>query len=535
MSGATDLQQLLTGLTQLARHRPDVALRQAEALLGQFPRLVPVRCLAAHLARRSGDLDGAQRHLEAALAEDPEAAPALAEKGVLAAARSDYVEAARCFRWLIGHGHRNADLLFNLALAEEQLGRFDRAVDAYRDALAADPDNSPAVRARLGGALAASGDDKGARIELGAALAQDPECLEALTGLGMLALAAGDMEDAVRLFRQCVALRPDFAEAWQQLLESRKLADGQDPDLEAARALLARHDLPPESRERLGFAVGKACDDLGLYDEAFEHFREANALKRRRLPAFDRDAWTAECARRLESAEDDRGRRARRHPVTIVPIFIVGMPRSGTTLVDQILTSHPEVAGVGELPFFDRDGRPEDEALRADYLGHLSATGARAVTNKYPANFRHLPLIRRVFPEARVVHVVRDPIDTCLSIYFQDFPTGNFYANDFSDIASYYHGYEALTDAWAGRGSGTFEVRYESLLADLEGTSRRLLAYCGLTWASECLEFHKNPRPVTTLSRWQVRQPIFSTSVGRWRHYRAHLGPLFEALGIAPD
>lgn len=534
MSGAADLQQIVTGLTRMARTRPDMALRQARSLLEQFPRLVPVQCLAANLARHAGDLEGAERHLEAALAEDPEAPPALAEKGVLAATRNDYTEAARCFRRLIEGGHRRPDLLFNLALAEEHLGHYERAAEVYRETLAATPDGDPEIRARLGGVLAATGNLDAARAELEAVLAADPDCIEALVALGMTELGAGRMDEAIRHFRACIERQPECAEAWQQVLESRRLEDPADPDLESVRSLLARQDLPPASRERLGFALGKACDDLGLYDEAFEHVREANDLKRQRLPAFDRDAWASECARRLEGAlQPEEPRRARR-PVTAVPIFIIGMPRSGTTLVDQILTSHPEVAGVGELAFFE--SRVDDEeGLRTAYLERLGATGARYVTNKFPGNFRHLPLIRRLFPEARIVHAVRDPVDTCLSIYFQDFPTGNFYANDFADIAAYWQGYRTLTEAWLGPGSGVFTARYEALTGDLEATARRLLAYCGLSWSADCLDFHRNPAPVTTLSRWQVRQPIFARSAGRWRNYEAHLEPLIEALGVPTD
>lgn len=535
MPHAPNLKELVIGLTRLAGTQPDIALRQIESLLAQSPRLVPARCLAARLSRQAGHYDAALEHLDAALAEDPDAIPAIAEKGALAATRSDYVEAARCFRKLTDLGHRHHDVFFNLALAEEKLGRFDNAIDAFRDCLAAGPSDGPAVRARLGGALAASGRDAEARVELEAARREDPDCLEALTGLAMLELAAGHMERAIGLFRDCVNRRPDLAEAWQQILESRKLTDPGDADLQAVRALLARPDLPNESRERLSYAMGKACDDLGLYDEAFGHIREANRLKRARLPAFDAAGWAAECSARLGEAETLPRTGSRRRRVSIVPIFIFGMPRSGTTLVDQILTSHPQIAGVGELPFLDARAERDDEALRNDYLAQLAATGARAVTNKFPGNFRHLPRIRRLFPEARLIHVIRDPLDTCLSIFFQDFPVGNTYANDLEDIAAYYRGYRSLVEAWAGRGSGVFEARYESLTADPEGASRRLLAYCGLNWAPECLEFYDNPRPVATLSRWQVRQPIFSGSTERWRHYEAHLGPLIEALGISPD
>ncbi len=534
MTGTADLRQIVAGLTRLARTRPDVALAQAEAMLGQFPRLVPVRCLAANLARRSGNLDRAGTHLEAALAEDPDAAPALAEMGALASTRGEYANAAGLYRRMIDAGHRQPDLWFNLALAEEHRGHFEAAANAYREALAAGAPNAAEVHARFGGVLTAVGNDEAARDEFDAALREDEECLPAILGLGMADLTAGRFEDAARRFRRCVEIRPDCAEAWKQILESRKLTDPGDSDLAIVRALFARPDLPRDARELLGFALGKACDDLGLYDEAFEYYRQANELKRRRLPPFDRAGLERQTADLLKMAWPAATPR-RRRSLTLTPVFIVGMPRSGTTLVDQILTGHPDAEGVGELAFFDAGGPGDDDELRSAYLERLGYAGARVVTNKYPANLRHLPQIRRLFPEARIIHVVRDPLDTCLSIFFQDFPVGNLYANDLEDIAAYYLSYRTLATAWAGRGSGVLEVRYEALLEDLEGVSHRLLAYCGLGWHTGCLDFATNPRPVTTLSRWQVRQPIHTASVTRWRHYRNHLEPLIRALAVKAD
>jgi len=454
--------------------------------------------------------------------------------GALASTRGEFGQAIDFYRRLIDAGHRQPDLWFNLALAEERRGRFEEAALGYREALEAGAPNTAEVHARLGGVLAAMGSDEAARIEFDTALAEDEDCVEAILGLGMADVIEGRFEDALQRFRRCVERRPDCAEAWKQILESRKLTHPADQDLAAVQAIFARPDLPSEAREQLGFALGKAFDDLGLYDEAFEYYHRANEQKRRRLPAFDRAALERQTAELLASARAPSPRQKRR-PVSLTPVFIVGMPRSGTTLVDQILTGHPDAAGVGELAFFDAGGSLADGDLRSAYLERLASTGARVVSNKYPANFRHLPLIRRLFPEARIVHVVRDPLDTCLSIYFQDFPVGNLYANDLEDIAAYYRSYRTLADAWAGSGSGALEVRYETLLEDAEGIAHRLLAYCGLGWHAGCLDFTANPRPVTTLSRWQVRQPLHTASVGRWRHYRDHLDGLIRALGITPD
>jgi tetratricopeptide (TPR) repeat protein len=527
-----DLHQILVALTQLGRTRPDQALSQAEAILERAPGLVPVLCLAGRLARLTGDLDRAGQHLDNALRADPEAPPALAEMGALAAMRGEYGRAVRCYRKLLDLGRSHADIWFNLAVAHERLGDFPAAAEAYRQALAATPSSTAEIRARLGGVLASDGLATEARAEYQRALAEDPESLDAHLGMGMMKVAEGDLEGARESFRRCLEIRPGCVEAWQQIIEIGRIRDPDDPDLASVRALMADADLASEDRERLGFTLGKACDDLGLYDEAFEHYREANALKRRRLPPFDRDGWSQEVNVRLGEPMPERESRQEDDQPT--PVFIVGLPRSGTTLVDQILTSHPEAAGLGELPYFDR-ARVEYESSRAGYLEHMATTGSPTVTNKYPANFRHLPTICRLFPNARIVHVVRQALDTCLSIYFQDFPTGNLYANDLGDIASYYAGYLRLMEAWTGDGSGILEVRYEALLEDQEGVTRSLLDHCGLDWNPACLQFDENPAPVSTLSRWQVRQPLYTRSVGRWRHYEARLGILREALGELGD
>ena len=216
------------------------------------------------------------------------------------------------------------------------------------------------------------------------------------------------------------------------------------------------------------------------------------------------------------------------------------MPRSGTTLVDQILTAHPRAGGVGELAFFDEAatafyagglGEPEGKRLRQDYLRRLAREDRQVVSNKYPANFRNVSLIRWLLPEARFVHVRRGALDTCLSVFFQDFPVGNLYANRLEDIASYYREYRRLMDHWTRGAADILDLSYEALLHDQAGVTGTLLEFCGLDWDDACLDYAGNPRPVGTLSRWQVRQPLYTSSIGRWRRYRGQLAPLIESLG----
>ena len=241
--------------------------------------------------------------------------------------------------------------------------------------------------------------------------------------------------------------------------------------------------------------------------------------------------------------------------IEAAPIFIVGMPRSGTSLVEQILASHPEVFGAGELPYIDHialalgkhaEGTAAypaclpnipDSAFKGfaeSYLKEaLGAAGeAAVVTDKAPLNFRHLGLILLLFPKARIVHCRRDPLDTCLSCFFQNFAAGQDYSFDLRELGRFYRDYREMMSAWSEvLPAPVFDLVYEDLVADLEGVGRSLLSFCGLDWHPDCARFFETRRPVLTASRVQVRQPVYSSSVGKWRRYAAHLGPLVEALG----
>ncbi|MCZ6912502.1 MAG: sulfotransferase, partial [Proteobacteria bacterium] len=232
------------------------------------------------------------------------------------------------------------------------------------------------------------------------------------------------------------------------------------------------------------------------------------------------------------------------------PVFIVGMPRSGTSLVEQVLASHPRVNGAGELRFIEQASRtpvglyPDSvstldaralEAAAEEYLKQLRDRGGniRHITDKYPANFLHIGFIRLLFPRASIIHCRRNPVDTCLSIYFQDFATANLYANRLEDIGAYYQCYQRLMEHWTDLGTDRLlTIDYEDLTADLEGQVRTMIEWLGLEWDPACLDYTGNPRAVSTLSRWQVRQPVYQSSVERWRRYEKHLGALLE---LFPD
>jgi hypothetical protein len=305
------------------------------------------------------------------------------------------------------------------------------------------------------------------------------------------------------------------------------------------------------------FALGKAFDDIGDAQKAFAHLTTGNRLHRSAHPynVSDDLEQFAEIARALSpqtfSTLSGAGDPSRR------PVFIVGMPRSGTSLVEQILASHPDVWGGGEQTVLERlliertpravsplerarslrDLQVSDlSSLGSDYVAEISkiSSGALRVTDKMPLNFRFVGLIHLILPNAQIVHCRRDPLDTCLSCFAQNFSRGQDWSYDLEDLGRYYRGYERLMSHWReqtppGR---LLEISYEALVADLEGESRRLLAFCGLPWDSACLSFHETRRQVRTASVAQVRQPIYPRSVGRAVRYRPYLGPLMAALNL---
>jgi hypothetical protein len=300
--------------------------------------------------------------------------------------------------------------------------------------------------------------------------------------------------------------------------------------------------------------LGKYYDDVDDPEAAFRHHRLGNEIARRSRFRYDRAETTQRVTRTL-AAFDRNALAALRPPgpASERPVFVIGMMRSGTSLTEQILASHPEVHGAGELLYWifaadaERAANPEPRAVNPEpraaliarlgrtYLEGLAAQAPHAsrVIDKLPVNFRNAGLIHAALPGARFIHLERNVLDTCLSIYFQGFSAAHPFATDFGDLAHYYHEYRRLMAHWRSvlPPSTLLEVRYEDLVEDPEGWTRRMLAHIGLPWDPRCLEFHRTDRPVLTASNWQVRQPIGKGAVGRWRRYERFIGPLREALG----
>lgn len=422
------------------------------------------------------------------------------------------------------------------------LGRLPDAAASYARALSINPRFVKAY-VNLAMVLRLLGNAAEAEAMCRHALQLDPAAAAAVALLAELQADSGRFAEAESLFKRAAELDPNMPEAWAGIAHLRKMTPADAPWLTQALRI-ADGALAPRQEAYLRYALGKYCDDLGDYERAFFHYLRANNLTKLYGSAHDGRQMTGKVDALIRRYDQVWARRPRAHAIQSPrPVFIVGMPRSGTSLAEQILASHPSVFGAGELPFWTDattayaaatpTGADSDELATAfgkDYLRRLAelSTDAIRVVDKMPANFLHLGLIHDALPNARIIHLQRNARDTCLSIYFQHFKTGLAYANDLEDLTNYYLEYRRLMEHWRNvlPASVLLEVSYEDLVATQENESRRMLEFIGLPWDAACLDFHRTDRKVMTASKWQVRQKISSASVGRWRHYRNFIGPL---------
>jgi tetratricopeptide (TPR) repeat protein len=465
-------------------------------------------------------------------------------------------------------------------------GRPEAAASHFREALDSRPDDS-SLRFKLACAAWLAGDLATVEREFANIIQREPGHLRAHEALARLYVFIDRLPEALEHARAALSLAPAdsdaritcaaalhrnglTAEAWQifqPIADDPALSDGRAIELLARLApsvnreqqalerlsrRLAASDAPSAEKLQLHFAAVELLDRLGRYDEAFDHATRGHLLRPRpHDPARHAAAVTTHIrhctSRRMRSLP--RALQSTRRPV-----FIVGMPRSGTSLIEQILASHPQVHGAGELPDLVRIARLAADnpagwlaapaaldglslnkinELSAQYLAKLSSVNDTAtyVIDKLPLNFLYLDLIALLFPECHVIHCVRDPLDTCVSCYLTNFADGSEFARDLPHLASYHRQYQRLMRHWKRTlRLPILDVSYEQMVEDQEGQTRRLLEFLGLPWDRRCLEFHSTRRVVGTASREQVRRPLYKSSVGRWRNYEKHLGPLMLGL-----
>lgn len=458
----------------------------------------------------------------------------------------DVEEAARCFRKVVAAAPDDSEGHNNLGIALGLLNRRDEALEAARTAIRLDPRSwQPWLNLAQ---IHLTNDEVESALDVyqhGIELAADKDKFNITLGHTLNLL--GKFDTAITFFRRAYEKNPRDLGLLSQFINHQKFASTDDPLLTKARTAVDASTAEGEEIISLCFALGKIMDKLEQYDAAFAYYQRGNRLRAQTL-TFDRESHRRfiDSLIRQYDTEAFESLRPLGNP-SEMPIYIVGMPRSGTTLTEQIIASHPLVAGGGERGFWagiekERAGKGRldqtaidaiAEACLADLAG-VKAAGKETnrVTDKMPHNFLRVGLIHTVFPNARIIHVRRHPVDNCLSIYFQNFKGDHPYAYDLDSLAYYRREYERLMQHWREvmPADRYFEFDYEDLVADQEGMSRKLVAFCGLEWDDACLRFHENERAIKTASVWQVRQKIYTSSVERWRHYASHIGPLLSLL-----
>lgn len=537
------------------RKRNDDALAWYRKAIAADPNyLEPLNNLGALLLEEDRTAEAAEA-LNKALKIKPNYAEAICNMGGVHLALEEKEAALACYQRALALRPVYIEAQMGLANALQALDNLPAAEAAAQHAIRIDADN-PKAHALLGGIHTELTQPELAEKEYDRALALAPECDEALLGLGHLCMELGQMDRAEALFRRALEFKPDHLAARIHISQVKKVK----ADDENFAALLAEEKKSAGFSENkklsLHFALGKCFDDTKDYEKAFPHFLAGCRIKRAKL-SYDpanaarqfagvMDIFDKAAIDRLRGAGDPSG----------VPVFVLGMPRSGTTLTEQIIASHPDVYGAGELHdllriaernaagattpvTFPDNLRALDKATLsawgAEYVAGLKqrAPTAQRITDKMPANFFAVGLIHLMLPNAKIIHVNRNPVDTCLSCFTRLFNRKQEHTYDLAELGQYYVHYARLMEHWRKvLPAGAFlDVQYEDIVADQETQARRLIEYCGLEWNDACLDFHTTKRSIRTASVTQVRQPIYTSSVERWRHYERFLGPLLDALG----
>ncbi len=509
------------------------------------------------LLGQRGQTEQAMAAYGRAIEADPKLATAHSGRGALLRQAGRFGEAEAACRRAVWLDPGDADARVNLGNVLRERHDLKGAEASYGQALSINPDHLNA-HLNLGGVLGLMDRTEDSLHAFRRALGIDPGCAAAHNGLGLTLLNAGRTEEAAHAFHAAIKADGDMVEAYYNLGGSRQ-ARFDAPTMAHLEGLLARPEMPDEERMKLHFILARHAEEAGQRKAAFAHCRTSNQIRRRGLArtghVFDgaahgrlMEAIAATCGADFFAERQDFGL------PTEKPVFIIGAPRSGTTLVEQIAASQSGVHGAGELPWIQAlvaeiGGAAGQAAFYADrlaalkapemaararlHLDKLSALGgsARRVIDKMPFNYQNLGLIALMFPQARIIHCRRDPLDTGLSCYFNLFTDPLAWTTDLADIGLFLRAYQGLMEHWRGTlPLRLLEVDYEALVRDTESESRAIIRFLGLDWEEGCLAFHQSRRMVRTASKWQVRQPVYSASVGRAGRYAEELGRLAAAL-----
>ncbi len=546
-------QQMLAQAIELHRAGRIVeAARLFEAVLKDEPHnLAALQHLAIIHATR-GKFEFAEGLFRRAAEAAPDNPDVQSNLGRVLSERGRHEEAIACFNRALSLRPGMVEAEFNLGALHQKMGRRGPAIEHLRRVVARQPDFTAAI-CLLASGLQEDGKGEEAIALLLKAAADRPQEAVLRHALGRLQAAAGETAAARKNFEAAIGLQPSWGVPYYDLSRIHSFAAG-DPKI-AAMERLASDPAMLSLDERVGLhlALYKACGDTGQNEAAFSHLVAANKARRKAIP-FDEQRVSSrfQATRRIFDASLF-ARHAHRGSPSRLPVFVIGFPRSGTTMLEQILASHPQAYGAGELtdigdlaaslakpglPFPESlagDTAPDFESLGERHARRLAALapGAARVVDKNVGNYRRLGLIHLILPNAAIIHIRRDPMDTCFSCFENDFGDHQAFSYDLGELARRYVLYRDLMAHWRQvlPQERMLEIDYEAMVSDLESNVRRLLDHCGLPWDARCLQFHENSRAVFTQSQAQVRRPLYASSVGRWRRFEKQLQPLADALG----
>jgi len=519
---------------------------------------LPLEVVTARSMLADGDLRDAEDVIRPFLARDPENVEALRLLANIALKHEYPNDAVILLEAALKRAPDYDAARYDYVLALIDLHKHGRAREELERLIAADPANL-ANHITLAGILLAMGELDEAIARYRALVEKIPNNAELVQSLGHALKTQGRHDDAVAAYRRAAKVRPGFGEAWWSLA-NLKTYRFTDEELERMRHHEAQPTVQPADRYHLCFALGKGLEDRAEYEESFRYYERGNALKKREC-RYRAEPYERSARRQREICTADFfAKRKGWGSDSAAPIFVLGLPRSGSTLIEQILASHPQIEGTTELANvprlvsslggLDQQGGSRypgvladltaEQCLRfgEDYLRDTLdyRSGKPFFIDKMPNNFRNIALIHLMLPNARIIDSRRDPMDCCFSNYKQLYANGHHFAYSLEDIGRYYRTYIEFMDHWdlvlPGR---VLRVQHEDVIADLEGSVRRMLDYCGLPFEPACVEFYKTERRVHTASSEQVRRPINREGIGQWKPYAQWLAPLREALGPFAD
>tara|TARA_R110000787_G_scaffold142783_1_gene256457 strand:+ start:678 stop:2537 length:1860 start_codon:yes stop_codon:yes gene_type:complete len=543
--------RLNLGLVLAKREKFAEALEAFDAALELAPKNIDALFNGAVVLQRMARDGDAISRLRRLLALKPGHVAAMNNLGNLLARAGAHGEAAQILSRAVSIDGNRFEARFNLARVLNAMGEHDAALPHARICTEAHPSHAES-RAELAAALTHTGDYEAGIAAYDEALRLQPDYVDAMTNKGLALVEMGKASDGIDAFLKALQKAPDHAGVHFNLSLTVRGTD--DAGLSAVYRTLESDRLTSENELLLRFAAGNRLHAAGRFDEAFAEYVRANALEKAGYDPVAMEAELADVIRVFDS--EFFAAHAGQGSDSDLPIFVVGMPRSGTSLVEQVLASHADVFGAGErrtfnliptaLPGFVGSEKNYPDCLsviEADHVRRLSgqlldgirklAPGHGRIVDKLPGNFMHLGLIRLLFPRATIIHCRRDPMDTCLSCFVTRFRGNLPFAYALDDLAHYYTLYRRLMSHWDDVLPGAIiDVDYESLVVAPDSEIPRLIEACGLVWDERCLRPHETDRPVRTASLLQVRAPINTASVERWRRYKKHLGPLLRGLGV---